>query len=649
MNAVSMNNLWTYLQGLSLTASNQLKTKIIMKKQLLLLVLILLPIVASADESGTCGNNVTYYYDYYAHTLTISGNGPMTDYSSLENLAPWNIYRDDITKIIINHGVTSIGQHAFYKLSNLTSVSLPNSITSLGFESFFGCSSLASIDLPNSIVTIDENVFCNCGLTSITIPDGVTSIGMNTFNSCRKLTSVIIPNSVTHIGLQAFDTCTSLTSITIPKNVKKIEADAFNNCTGLTAVYISDLYEWCKIQFVNTLSNPLSYAGHLYLNNKEITDLVIPNGITEVPSYAFCGCSSLSTVVIPEGVTSIGSQSFYDCRGMTNITIPNTVNNIGTYTFAYCISLGSITFPTAVKTINYGTFYWCSNLTSFIIPDDVTAIYDNAFSFCSLLKSINIPDNVTTIGNQAFDGCSSFESLVIPQKVEIIGNLAFAHCEKIADVTCLAPQVPNTGMDAFEGTPIERIILRIPASAISEYKNLYPWRTFKDIVTVEGTVVPKCETPVITYENGKLKMTCNTDEADFVTNITNSDIGQFQGSTISLTATYNISVYATKSGYDNSDAATATLCWIDATPQTGGITDGVAQIAARPVLIKTDNGLIIVEGLDARTNVSIFATDGKQVGSAISQNNVATIATSLRPGSIAIVKVGEKSVKVIIH
>lgn len=408
------------------------------------------------------------------------------------------------------------------------------------------------------------------------------------------------------------------------------------------------MYEWCKIQFVNTLSNPLSYAGHLYLNNKEITDLVIPNGITEVPSYAFCGCSSLSTVVIPEGVTSIGSQSFYDCRGMTNITIPNTVNNIGTYTFAYCISLGSITFPTAVKTINYGTFYWCSNLTSFIIPDDVTAIYDNAFSFCSLLKSINIPDNVTTIGNQAFDGCSSFESLVIPQKVEIIGNLAFAHCEKIADVTCLAPQVPNTGMDAFEGTPIERIILRIPASAISEYKNLYPWRTFKDIVTVEGTVVPKCETPVITYENGKLKMTCNTDEADFVTNITNSDIGQFQGSTISLTATYNISVYATKTGYDNSDVVTATLCWIDQKPATEGITDGIANVPAKALLIKNNGGQLTIEGAADDEAISVYTVNGVQSGSAISQNGAASINTNLQAGSIAIVKIGDKSFKVVI-
>ena len=115
-----------------------------------------------------------------------------------------------------------------------------------------------------------------------------------------------------------------------------------------------------------------------------------------------------------------------------------------------------------------------------------------------------------------------------------------------------------------------------------------------------------------------------------------------------LGVTYNISVYATKSGYDNSDVATATLCWVDASPKTEGITNGVAQIAARPVLVKTDNGFITVEGADDRTNVTVYTTDGKQVGSAISQNNIATIATSIQPGSIAIVKVGDKAVKVVI-
>lgn len=162
-----------------------------------------------------------------------------------------------------------------------------------------------------------------------------------------------------------------------------------------------------------------------------------------------------------------------------------------------------------------------------------------------------------------------------------------------------------------------------------------------------GSTTPKCEKPTISYENGQLKFASATEGAEFISEITDSDIKKNYEATISLTATYNICVFATKAGYDNSDVATATLCWIDASPKTEGITDGVAQIAARPVLVKTDNGFITVEGVDDRTNISIYTTDGKQVGSAISQNNIATIATSIQPGSIAIVKVGDKAIKMV--
>lgn len=142
-------------------------------------------------------------------------------------------------------------------------------------------------------------------------------------------------------------------------------------------------------------------------------------------------------------------------------------------------------------------------------------------------------------------------------------------------------------------------------------------------------------------------MSCATEGVEYVTEITDADVKKHYDAIISLSATYNISVYATKSNYENSETATATLCWIESSPKTEGIVNGVGQIAARPVLAKTDNGFITVEGAEDRTNISIYTADGKQVGSAISQGNIATIATSIQPGSIAIVKVGEKSVKVV--
>jgi hypothetical protein len=146
-----------------------------------------------------------------------------------------------------------------------------------------------------------------------------------------------------------------------------------------------------------------------------------------------------------------------------------------------------------------------------------------------------------------------------------------------------------------------------------------------------------------------LTFTCATEGAECVTNISDADIKTHYGNEISLTATYNISVYATKEGYENSETATATLCWIDVTPQSEGITTRMDQIAARPVLVKTDNGFITVEGVDDQTDVRVYTTDGKLAGTAVSHNNAATVATSILSGSIAIVKVGDKSVKVMMR
>ena len=226
----------------------------------------------------------------------------------------------NITSISIPNGVTRIGNSVFTDCSNLKEITIPGSVTSIGSYAFFGCKSLTSIIIPDGVQYIYNNTFSDCtALTSITIPNSVVSIGDYAFDGCRSLSSIDIPNSVTKIGKETFQKCFGLRSVTIGNGIETIEYAAFRDCSGLTSAHIHDLDSWCKIAFSHLYSNPLYFAHHLYLGDKEIDSLIIPDGITSVKSYAFAGFTSLKSVTIPSSVTSMDYRSFGYCSGLTDV------------------------------------------------------------------------------------------------------------------------------------------------------------------------------------------------------------------------------------------------------------------------------------------------------------------------------------------
>jgi hypothetical protein len=158
----------------------------------------------------------------------------------------------------------------------------------------------------------------------------------------------------------------------------------------------------------------------------------------------------------------------------------------------------------------------------------------------------------------------------------------------------------------------------------------------------------KCEKPTVSYRNGKLTFSSGTEGTTCVSSITDADMGSYTTNEVQLGVTYNISVYAAKTGYENSETVTATLCWIDQEPKTEGITSGVASVKANAVLMQSDAGVLSIQGVDDGTPVSVYTVNGTEAGSAVSNGGQAQVNTNLQPGSVAIVKIGEKSVKVVV-
>ena len=232
----------------------------------------------------------------------------------------------------------------------------------------------------------------------------------------------------------AFADC-SLSNIAIPDSVTDIGDYAFEYCCSLSNMVIP-----------NSVTSIGDYA---FYGCRSLSNIVIPDSVTKIGDYTFSVCSSLSKIVIPNSVTKIGDYAFSDCSSLSKIVIPNSVTKIGDYAFSDCSSLSKIVIPNSVTDIGDYAFAHCS-LSNIAIPDSVTAIGYGAFSGCRSLSKIVIPDSVTKIGDYAFSVCSSLSKIAIPDSVTDIGNYAFEYCSSLSNIV-IPNSVTSIGAYAFYG------------------------------------------------------------------------------------------------------------------------------------------------------------------------------------------------------
>lgn len=449
---------------------------------------------------GTCGDNLIWNYDEKTCTLTISGTGDMYDYKS--NNRPWGRHQNYILKVIVEDGVTSIGNLAFYQCYEILEVELADSITSIGNSAFSYCFELTSVELPENLINIGNSAFNStldtavelpqnvkkigdyafdgCNLKGVILNDGLESIGAYAFDGQDELTEIIIPESVTTIGEYAFNYCSNLTSINIPKKLTEISAGLFANCEKLSIDIVIP-------EGIITIGESAFYRC------LKVPSISLPNSIEEIGASAFKACTALKNIVIPANVTTI-SDSLFHSSGIENVTFLGNITSIGKSAFAHCDELKEFTFQSSVKTVGEMAFYSsglekitipatiqtfgdgvfsnCDKLDSVTISNGITQIPAKMFENCTALKAIQLPKTVTSIGTRAFNGCSELELVIIPVSVNTIGSNAFKNCTDMEEVYYGGTQAQ---WEAIVTTPsFENVIIHYNSenAHIHEYKTV---------------------------------------------------------------------------------------------------------------------------------------------------------------------------------
>ena len=387
------------------------------------------------------------------------------------------------------------------------------------------------------------------------------------------------------------------------------------------------------------------YSGDIIIPEKVKGNDGVEYVVTSLGN-SFYGCSSLTSITIPSSVTSLDRLCFSGCSSLTSITIPSSVTSLGRSCFSGCSSLTSITIPSSVISLGEYCFDSCSGLTSVSIPSSVTSLGECCFYGCSRLSSVTIPSSVTSLGRSCFSACTGLTSITIPSSVTSLGSSCFALCNKLETVYFKGEYCNSSYTDLYIPTTS---IIKVPTEYLQGYKNafgssykyIYAWNP-SESGDDNGSVTP-CATPAISYASGELKFTSETAGAEYHYTITDADMASNaynKEGKVSLSAAYNISVYATADGYTASDKAEATLYWINANLDTG---TNINMVKTRGVVASAHDGIISLSGLDDGEVVKFFAADGKYLGSTVVANGAASYAVS---ESLIVAKVGKDSIKI---
>ena len=386
------------------------------------------------DVVATIYDNAQFGGKAGEYTLVFTGTGATYDYYELDGYPLYSSYKTKITKAEISYGITNIDGWIFVDCINLKEVKIATSVTNIGFRAFEGCTGLISITIPDSVTTIETAAFAECvSLAEITIPRSVIKIENGVFEdtiwyknqpdgllyindvlykhkgTMLENTSINVKEGIVSISDYALEDEINLINITIPSSVVEIGYHALEGTTwyknqpdGL--VYINDvLYKHKGTMLANTSvevkEGTKSISDSAFLNQKNLTNISLPNSVTSIGDGAFSGCTGLTSITIPDSVTSIDGGAFSGCTSLTTIALPKNLVIIEDLLFYNCQNLSEINLNENLKIIKRGAFQDCTSLESITIPSSVISIGKNinyeVFGGCTNLKTINYKGTAT--------------------------------------------------------------------------------------------------------------------------------------------------------------------------------------------------------------------------------------------------------------